>query len=263
MTVPPTPRPQFSTVVLDLHGTLVHQYRDEALEIEVRYGIGRSVLQSAFNEARRKMLKELKPCFDFLPFAPGVAFWRAYYQLTAEVLGRSDIGEGLFSLFSRASSDASNFIVTGEVVATLAKIHVRRNIVVLSNATQSMTDVMEPLGLARHVDVVIPCLEYSCLKPGRRSYELALRSVSAAPSESLMIGDRGRADFTGPWRAGIAAVQVNRASNQRRRLAIPDADGRGRLADERVLLDSDLTALLDAIEDLGRRVGRGDLVDPR
>ncbi len=71
------------------------------------------------------------------------------------------------------------------------------------------------LGMAGHIDVFVSSADTGVSKPGRESYEAALKALEADVHEVLFVGDRLDTDVVGARAVGMRAVLIDRTSRRR------------------------------------------------
>jgi putative hydrolase of the HAD superfamily len=80
---------------------------------------------------------------------------------------------------------------------------------VISNSNGSVRGLLEALGLAAHLDVVLDSFEVGVEKPDPRIFQLALDRLGLAPTEAVHIGDLYAVDVLGARAAGLDAVLLD------------------------------------------------------
>jgi HAD superfamily hydrolase (TIGR01509 family) len=80
---------------------------------------------------------------------------------------------------------------------------------VVSNSNGTIRRILESLGLARHLDVILDSHEEGLEKPDPRFFALALARAGVRADEAAYIGDLYSVDVVGARRAGIQAVLMD------------------------------------------------------
>jgi putative hydrolase of the HAD superfamily len=80
---------------------------------------------------------------------------------------------------------------------------------VISNSNGTVRELLDALGLGRHLDFVIDSGEVGVEKPDPRIFRLALEQARVAPGEALYIGDLYSVDVEGARAAGLDAVLID------------------------------------------------------
>jgi len=80
---------------------------------------------------------------------------------------------------------------------------------VISNSNGSVRQILESLGLARHLDFVLDSGEVGVEKPDPRIFRLALERAGVTPAEAVYVGDLYSIDVLGAGGAGLGAVLLD------------------------------------------------------
>jgi putative hydrolase of the HAD superfamily len=80
---------------------------------------------------------------------------------------------------------------------------------VVSNSNGSVRAILEAVGLARHLDVVIDSSEVGVEKPDPRIFAIALDRAGLAPADAAYVGDLYSVDVLGARAAGLQAVLLD------------------------------------------------------
>ena len=83
---------------------------------------------------------------------------------------------------------------------------------VVSNSNGTIADILETLGLARHLDFVIDSSKVGVEKPDPRIFRIALDRAGLQPGEAGYIGDLYSIDILGARAAGLHAVLLDPGS---------------------------------------------------
>jgi putative hydrolase of the HAD superfamily len=83
---------------------------------------------------------------------------------------------------------------------------------VVSNSNGTIADILETLGLARHLDFVIDSSKVGVEKPDPRIFRIALDRAGLQPGEAAYIGDLYSIDILGARAAGLHAVLLDPGS---------------------------------------------------
>jgi HAD superfamily hydrolase (TIGR01509 family) len=78
----------------------------------------------------------------------------------------------------------------------------------VSNFDHRLPAVLEALGLAPLLDVVVLPADAGAAKPDPRIFQLALARLGVAAAEALYVGDDAEDDVAGATAAGLRAVDV-------------------------------------------------------
>jgi putative hydrolase of the HAD superfamily len=80
---------------------------------------------------------------------------------------------------------------------------------VISNSNGSVREILESLGLTRHLDFVLDSFEVGVEKPDPRIFGLALARAGVEPGEAAYVGDLYSVDVRGARAAGMGAVLLD------------------------------------------------------
>ncbi len=80
---------------------------------------------------------------------------------------------------------------------------------VISNSNGSVRQILDSLGLGRHLDFVLDSGEVGVEKPDARIFRLALERAGVAPAEAAYVGDLYSVDVLGAGGAGLRAVLLD------------------------------------------------------
>jgi putative hydrolase of the HAD superfamily len=80
---------------------------------------------------------------------------------------------------------------------------------VISNSNGSVADILERLGLARHLDFVIDSSHVGVEKPDPRIFRIALDRAGLDPHEAAYVGDLYTIDVLGSRAAGLHSILMD------------------------------------------------------
>jgi HAD superfamily hydrolase (TIGR01549 family) len=80
---------------------------------------------------------------------------------------------------------------------------------VISNSNGTVAEILERLGLARHLDFIIDTSKVGVEKPDPRIFHLALDRAGVRPDEAAYVGDLYSIDVLGSRAAGLDAVLMD------------------------------------------------------
>lgn len=80
---------------------------------------------------------------------------------------------------------------------------------VISNSNGSVRSILETLGLAAQLDLIVDSSEVGVEKPDPRIFQLALARLGLEPPEAVHIGDLYAVDVLGARAAGLGAVLLD------------------------------------------------------
>jgi putative hydrolase of the HAD superfamily len=82
------------------------------------------------------------------------------------------------------------FMVDEQVQALLAKARQRVPLVLVTNATDTLDEHLDRIGLTHFADAVVSSAKVGVAKPDQRIYEIAAELAGAAPERCLFVDDR-------------------------------------------------------------------------
>jgi HAD superfamily hydrolase (TIGR01549 family) len=82
---------------------------------------------------------------------------------------------------------------------------------VVSNSNGTIRQILESLGLARHLDFVLDSHEEGVEKPDPRFFEIALTRSGGRAGTTMHVGDLYHVDVVGARRAGLQAILLDAA----------------------------------------------------
>jgi putative hydrolase of the HAD superfamily len=113
-----------------------------------------------------------------------------------------------------------------DVETTLTELRVDRRLTIVTNGPPDLQrEKIETTELAQYFEAVIVSGEVGIGKPDPRIFALALEKVAVPPDQATMVGDSLSRDIEGAQAAGLKAVWLNRAGNDRKDDSVtPDAE---------------------------------------
>jgi putative hydrolase of the HAD superfamily len=204
-------------VLFDAVGTLIElrepvgeTYARAAREAGVELSAAR--LQDAFAAAHRAMAPMVFP--DAAPGGrPALerSWWRVLVNDTFAAAGAAEL-EALQSGFDRlfdhyGEADAwRTRSGSAALLESLRRRGLRTGIV--SNFDHRLRLLLEPLGLAPLLDVVVLPADAGAAKPDARIFALALQRLGVSARRALYVGDDAHDDVAGARAAGLRALDV-------------------------------------------------------
>lgn len=204
-------------VTFDVTGTLIHSPRLGELYAEV---LGRHGIEVEPREAGRlvrEVWQELacraepgRDRFSSHPEGPR-GWWKRFLERFCEHLEAPPPSPFAAAELYHRFASAEAWEVYPEVPETLAAL--RRaglRLGVISNWDSRLPDLLERLGLAGYLDVVVFSSDAGVEKPDRRIFLQALTRLRVAPGEALHVGDNRLEDVEGAVAAGMWALLLDR-----------------------------------------------------
>ncbi len=140
------------------------------------------------------------------------------------------------SVWRVGASVPKSFALFNDVAPTLARLkEMGLATGVLSNLTEDLALLVEELGVASNLDVLVTSLEVGVEKPDPRMFNAALEKIGVSPEEAVHVGDQYHSDVGGARGVGMHAVLLDRGNWHPERTDCP-----------RVASLTELTALLES-----------------
>ncbi|MFI7133983.1 HAD family hydrolase [Nonomuraea sp. NPDC050153] len=163
----------FDAVLSDLDGVLRLFDHDAQAGIEARYGL--PLMKTALDPAL------------IMPATLGHATEAEWLESVVVALGGDERARQAVAEFAQV-----RFWVDEEVRALLAKAQQHVPVVIVTNATDSLEQHLDLLGLTYFADDVVSSARVGVAKPDRRIYEIAAERAGVAPERCLFVDDRLR-----------------------------------------------------------------------
>ncbi|GAB2904704.1 HAD family hydrolase [Streptomyces mayteni] len=161
----------FDAVLCDLDGVLRHFDHGAQADIEARYGL--PLMRTAFDPAL------------IGPATLGLVTEQEWVDSIAVALGGDERARQAVAEFV-----AVPFTVDEGVRALLTKARERVPLVLVTNATDTLEEHLERIGLTDFADAVVSSARVGVAKPDRRIYEIAAQLAGVAPERCLFVDDR-------------------------------------------------------------------------
>jgi HAD superfamily hydrolase (TIGR01509 family) len=155
--------------------------------------------------------------FDGLMVADGAAdhsFWWMFYSRLLSEIGLEDDAVR-DQLVTGVRNSANWDQIRPGTAEQLHDIGQRYRIAVISNADGGIEDVLDRCGIARCFLTITDSGVVGYEKPHPEIFRQALKSMNAAPEESLYVGDVYSVDYLGATGAGMHAVLMDVAGAYR------------------------------------------------
>lgn len=197
-------------MLFDAGNTLVFIDPPRALEVLVAFGASDDL--QVFADAERKARLHLSRLLASAEPPPEVDAWRAYF---ANLLGgvgipqrtRREAGRALWESHLREHLWTRTDPATPEALAGLLDAGFRLGVV--SNADGRMPDLLDAVGLARHMEFVVDSHAVGFEKPDPRIFGIAVERMALTPGECVYVGDLYAVDVVGARSAGLRPVLVD------------------------------------------------------
>ncbi len=245
-----------TAVLFDLDDTLVPEEAPVERAFLVTCGIARQrygIDPQALHGAVRRHARELWHGFPTSPYCQALG-WGSWEGLSADFLGddpnlrtlrewvptfrREAWSRGLaqhgISDASLVEELATTFpherrrqhTLFPDVETALTELRVDRRLTIVTNGPPDLQrEKIETTELAQYFEAVIVSGEVGIGKPDPRIFALALEKVAVPPDQATMVGDSLSRDIEGAQAAGLKAVWLNRARNDREDDSVmPDAE---------------------------------------
>jgi len=159
--------------------------------------------------------------FDGMMIADGAAdhsfWWMFYSQLLSEIGLTDDTDAGAIrDQLVTGIRDSGNWdMIRLGTAEHLREIGKRYRIAVISNADGRIGDVLDRCGIAQCFRTITDSGLVGYEKPHPEIFRQALKSMNAAPEESLYVGDVYSVDYLGATGAGMQAMLMDVAGAYR------------------------------------------------
>ncbi len=153
--------------------------------------------------------------FDGMMIAEGAAdhsfWWMFYSQLLSEIGLQNDAGADVIrdQLVAGIRNSANWDQIRPGTAEQLREIGERYQIAVISNADGRIGDVLQRCGIAHCFRTITDSGLVGYEKPHPEIFRQALKSMDAAPGESLYVGDVYSVDYLGAAGAGMQAMLMD------------------------------------------------------
>ena len=153
--------------------------------------------------------------FDGMMIAEGAAdhsfWWMFYSQLLPEIGLQNDAGADVIrdQLVAGIRNSANWDQIRPGTAEQLREIGKRYRIAVISNADGRIEDVLQRCGIAQCFRSITDSGLVGYEKPHPEIFRQALKSMHAAPEESLYVGDVYSVDYLGATGAGMQAMLMD------------------------------------------------------
>ncbi|MDY0004591.1 MAG: HAD-IA family hydrolase [Polyangia bacterium] len=141
------------------------------------------------------------------------ALWkRLCYAVAERVPGLTDDPQSWFETLYAEFGRPETWQVFSDTWPTL-RVLAERGIVlgVVSNWDSRLQGILEGLGLAAPMRVILISAREGARKPGPRIFSMALDALGLAPEHVLMVGDSVTDDVEGAWGSGLHGVLIHRS----------------------------------------------------
>jgi HAD superfamily hydrolase (TIGR01509 family) len=162
-------------------------------------------------EHLRDLERRTKNQFDSMMTSNGSTdhsfWWMFYSQLLSELELKDDAIRDQLVTSIRLSANWDT--IRPATAAQLEEIGERYQIAVISNADGKIKDVLKRCGIADRFQTITDSGLVRYEKPHPEIFRLALKSMNAAPEESLYVGDVYSVDYLGATGAGMQAILMD------------------------------------------------------
>ena len=142
-------------------------------------------------------------------------FFAEYEQILLKTAGLSVSRKLAKQIWQLAIVAPKDFIAFDDTIPALASLKEKGyHLGVLSNLRRDMVPMCANLGMGPYLDFCINSSEVGAEKPYPELFLAALQRVSAAPEETVHVGDQYGADILGARGVGMHAVLIDRGGWQ-------------------------------------------------
>lgn len=198
-----------TTVVFDLHETLVQLHPSTAAVLGDVIGVDPQRCHTAYQAADRRV-ESLRAVGAWPPPDP-LDRWPAFYGVVLEALEVDADGAAVAASLTDRFRDPRSYAPFAEipdVVVALARCGVRLG--VLSNTDIDVGAVLDHHGLKPHFDDWVATFDHGLEKPDPGAFELALQRLDADPASTWFVGDSVVNDVVPAAMLGMHTVLVDR-----------------------------------------------------
>jgi FMN phosphatase YigB (HAD superfamily) len=165
------------------------------------------------NEHLRDLECRTKDRFDGMMTENGSTdhgFWWMFYSQLLSEIGLKDDDDAIRDQLVAGVRDSGNWdTIRPGTAEQLEEIGERYKLAVISNADGKIADVLRKCGIARCFRTITDSGLVGYEKPHPEIFRQALKSMNAAPEESLYVGDVYSVDCLGATGAGMLAVLMD------------------------------------------------------
>jgi FMN phosphatase YigB (HAD superfamily) len=162
-------------------------------------------------EHLRDLERRTKNQFDFTMTTNGGTdhgfWWMFYSQLLSEIGLKDDTLRDQLVASIRNSGNWD--VILPDTAQLLDEIGERYRIAVISNADGKIKDLLQKCGIAHYFHTITDSGIVGLEKPRPEIFHQALKSMNAAPEESLYIGDVYCVDYLGATGVGMQAILLD------------------------------------------------------
>ncbi len=137
------------------------------------------------------------------------SFWWMFYSQLLSEIGLENDDAIRDQLVTSIRNSANWDTIRPGTAAQLHEIGERYRIAVISNADGKIEDVLQRCGIARCFRTITDSGLVGYEKPHPEIFRHALKSMNAAPDESLYVGDVYSVDYLGSTGAGMQAILMD------------------------------------------------------
>lgn len=162
-------------------------------------------------EHLRELERRTKNQFDFTMTTNGSTdhgFWWMFYSQLLSEIGLHD--DALRDQLVASIRNSGNWnVILPDTAQLLGEIGERYRIAVISNADGKIRDVLQKCGIAHYFHTITDSGIVGFEKPRPEIFQQALKSMNAAPEESLYVGDVYCVDYLGATAVGMHAMLLD------------------------------------------------------
>ena len=151
--------------------------------------------------------------FDGMMIADGTAdhsFWWMFYSQLLSEIGLKDNADAIRDRLVTGIRNSGNWdTIRPGTAEQLHQIGERYRIAVISNADGRIGDVLQRCGIVHCFRTITDSGLIGYEKPHPEIFRQALKSMNAAPGESLYVGDVYSVDYLGATSAGMQALLMD------------------------------------------------------
>jgi putative hydrolase of the HAD superfamily len=209
----------FKTIFFDAAGTLIYLPKSVGYHYAlVAEQVGLPLESAAFDQAFAVSWKKMpaRPASDGPRDDDDKGWWR---ELVNRVLDQVAPGtaeldrDAFFEVAYSHFAEAGVWDLYPEVAEILTALHGRFELAVVSNFDGRLRMILEHLGVSQFFSHIFLSSELGADKPDPEIFRRALELSSAAPDETLHVGDDPVRDWEAARSAGLDVFELNRPTN--------------------------------------------------
>jgi putative hydrolase of the HAD superfamily len=215
-------------VFFDLYQTLVHYHPTQAeLEAQALESLGFKTSAAALDRpiltANENLYKEMA----VRPLSKRsreeiAALYTEYQRTVLKEVGIKAEEKVVLKLLAMMQQAHMDLVVYDDALPLLTDLKQRGLVTgLISNIEKNMNEMIEKLGIASKLDIVVTSLDAGAAKPDPAIFRYALKKGNVQPGESIYVGDQYQVDMAGAKSAGMQGILLDRVDYYRKKMDCP------------------------------------------